>query len=266
MRPTVVTAALLLLLTVPTSSVRPLPPPTRVARHVPSPALGRRRALAGAAALGAALATTQPANAAYAPSLASLSSSAPLKDISVDEWLKLSPKKRLQRGAVISRDRARELGREFDKQTYNVERDAIEGLIKEVETEIKALVMMVFGKGKNTGSGASEKIRDVLKLLDADGDGEITRQEFMDRCKNAQSLMKPAFMLQTKLSQELMGPAYWQTASTRPASSSSPTTFSTLARTTRTWPRRTGLSAAELTRRTPASRCPAGFGRTRRAA
>ena len=58
-----------------------------------------------------------------------------MKDISVDEWLKLTPKKRLQRGAVISRDRARELGREFDKQTYNVERDAIEGLIKEVETE-----------------------------------------------------------------------------------------------------------------------------------
>jgi len=184
MRPTVVTAALLLLLTVPTSSVRPLPSPTRVARHVPSPALGRRRALAGAAALGAALATTQPANAAYAPSLASLSSSAPLKDISVDEWLKLTPKKRLQRGAVISRDRARELGREFDKQTYNVERDAIEGLIKEVETEIKALE----ARGKQgeavptlVPQALLKKLEGLKESIESSNQAKAVQQQLEDR-------------------------------------------------------------------------------------
>ena len=61
------------------------------------------------------------------------------------------------------------------------------------------------GKKKNYKAKAD----DLMKKMDADGDGIITWNEFNSFQKKLSSLLKPAFELRGQMRKNIMGAAYW---------------------------------------------------------
>eukprot|EP00948_MAST-09A_sp_MAST-9A-sp1_P000467 g467.t1 len=76
--------------------------------------------------------------------------------------------------------------------------------------EIRKLVYMACGK--NVLDKDAQKVMDTL---DADGDGEVTFNEFKTMIKKTPSLLFPVFNLQKSIREKFMGVSYWKKATKR---------------------------------------------------
>jgi len=124
-------AAALLLPPRPQLQQRALAPPPPPPLPLATTATSRRSALLTAGALVAGMAL--PANAAFGPGGAAVTSAPPLKRLTVDEWLGLSPEKVAQRKGVVSAERARTLSQELEAITESAGSAALDALIESLE-------------------------------------------------------------------------------------------------------------------------------------
>ena len=106
--------------------MRPRPPP-----------LNRRATLALAAALPALLTSPQRADAAFGPGGAAVLSKPPLRQLSTEDFLKLSPEKLAQRAGAIGSAQLSEVAKQLDDTFSKKEVEALDKLVDRLEEERK---------------------------------------------------------------------------------------------------------------------------------
>jgi Ca2+-binding EF-hand superfamily protein len=73
------------------------------------------------------------------------------------------------------------------------------------EPECDALVRMLYNQEE-----VSPEIKEVLRVMDADGDGKVTAKEYLDYTAAYPMLMKPAFTMHATLRRKFLGNKAWE--------------------------------------------------------
>ena len=75
--------------------------------------------------------------------------------------------------------------------------------------ELETMVDDVYGGKGNVHFDREEHVKQLVSILDADGDGVIEYDEWKKVAHKAQSILKPAIVLQTFLSARCFGESFW---------------------------------------------------------
>ena len=73
------------------------------------------------------------------------------------------------------------------------------------KAEVYELITMVYGR-----KDVDRRARDILKVIDEDGSGTISLEEFSIMEKLARSLLFPIFNLQQQMSIKIYGESFWE--------------------------------------------------------